>query len=131
MEYLGFWVTRTGIRLINKKVEAIVNMKPPKNTKYVRYFIGIVNYYRDMWAKRSHLLHPLTALTLHKVRFKCTDLEQKLFDDIKRAVSQDTLLAYPEFNKRFDIHTDANNCQLGTVIRQNRKPITFYSGKLT
>ena len=33
MEYLGFWVTRTGIRPINKKVEAIVNMKPRKNIK--------------------------------------------------------------------------------------------------
>ena len=37
MEYLGFWVTRTGILPINKKVEAIVNMTPPKNTKHVRF----------------------------------------------------------------------------------------------
>ena len=37
MEYLGFWVTRTRIRPINKKVEAIVNMKPPekKNDAFV------------------------------------------------------------------------------------------------
>ena len=75
MECLGFWVTLTGIRPINKKVEAIVKMKLPKNTKEVHAFIGIVNYYRDMWAKRSHLLHPLTTLTSHKVKFKCTDLE--------------------------------------------------------
>ena len=33
MEYLGFWVTWTGIRPINKKGEAIVTMAPPKNTK--------------------------------------------------------------------------------------------------
>ena len=70
MGYLGLWVTQTGIRPINKKVEAIVNMKPPNNTKYVCALIGIVNYYRDMWAKQSHLLNTLTALTSHKVRFK-------------------------------------------------------------
>ena len=80
-------------------------MKPPMNTKEVHTFIGIVNYYRDMWSKRSHLLNPLTALTSHKVKFKWTGLEQKAFDDIKRAVSQDTLLLYPDFNQRFDIHT--------------------------
>ena len=68
MVYLGFWVTQTGIQPI-KKIEAIVNMKPPKNTKEVRVFIGIFNYYRDMWYKRSHLIHPLTALTSHKVKF--------------------------------------------------------------
>ena len=33
MEYLGFWVTQKGIRPINKKIEAIVNMTPPKNEK--------------------------------------------------------------------------------------------------
>ena len=131
MEYLGFWVTWTGIRPINKKLEAIVNMKPPKNTKEVHTFIGIVNYYRDMWSKRSHLLNTLTALTSHKVKFKWTDLEQKAFDDIKRAVSQDTLLLYPDFNQRFDIHTYVRNYHLGAVISQNGKPIPFYSRKLT
>ena len=97
----------------------------------MRAVIGIVNYYRDMWAKRTHLLHPLTALTSHKVRFKCTDLEQKLFDYIKRAVSQDILLVYPYFNERFDIHTDAINYELGAAISHNGKTIAFYSRKLT
>ena len=79
------------------------------NIKEVNAFIGIVNYYRNMWAKSSHLLHPLTALTSHKVKFKWTDIEQKAFDDINGAVSQDTLLAYSDFNKHFDIHTDASD----------------------
>ena len=84
-------------------------MKPTKNTKEACAFIGIVNYYRDMWAKQSHLLHPLTSLMSHKVNCKWTEVEQKAFDDIKRAVSQDTLLAYPDFNKRFDIYADARD----------------------
>ena len=84
-----------------------------------------------MWAIRSHLLHPLTALTLPKVKFKWTDVEHKAFDEINRIVSHDTLLAYPDFNKRFDIHTDASDHQLGAVIIQNGKTIAFYSRKLT
>ena len=59
MEYLGFWVTRTGILPINKKEEAIVKMTHPKNMKDVHAFIFIVNYCRDIWVRRSHLLHPL------------------------------------------------------------------------
>ena len=80
MEYLGFWVTRTGIWPINKKVEAIVNTKPPKNEKQVCSFIGLVNYYRDIWAKQSHLLQPLTALTSKKVKLKWTVVKHKVFD---------------------------------------------------
>ena len=64
-----------------------------------------------MWANRSYILHPLTALKSHKVKFKWTDVEKKASDDIKRAVSQDTLLAYPDFNEHFDIHTDARDYQ--------------------
>ena len=131
MEYLGFWVNQTGFRPINKKLEAMVNMTPPKNTKEVCAFIGIVKYNRDTWARRSHLLHPLTALTSNKVKFKWTDIEQKLFDNIKRAVAQDTLLAYTDLNKCFDIHKYTINYQLGAVIIQDGKPIAFYSRKPT
>ena len=40
------------------------------------------------------------------------------------------MLAYPDFNKPFEIHTDASHYQLGAVISQNGKPIAFYSYKL-
>ena len=84
-----------------------------------------------MWDRRSYLLHPLNTLTENKVRFKWTGVEQKAFDEIKRAVAQDTLLEYPYFNKRFDIHMDAIYYQLGAVISHNGKSIAFYSRKLT
>ena len=40
------------------------------------------------------------------------------------------MLSFPDFNKPFEIHTDASDYQLGSVIMQNRKPIAFYSRKL-
>ena len=84
-----------------------------------------------MWTRCSHPLHPLTALTSPKVKFKWTDVEQKAFDEIKRTPDNDTLLAYPDFIKRFEIHTDTSDHQLGAVISQEDKPIAFYSRKLT
>ena len=58
-------------------------------------------------------------------------MEQKVFDDIKCTVAHDTLLAYQDFKKRFDIHIDTRNYQLGAVMIQNGKPIAFYSQKFT
>ena len=49
---------------------------------------------------------------------------------MKRLVSRETLLSYPNFNKPFVIHTDPSISQYGGVISQDDKPIVFYSRKL-
>ena len=43
MKYLGFWVMCDGEKPINKKIEAIENMKPITSQKQVQQFIGAVN----------------------------------------------------------------------------------------
>ena len=48
---------------------------------------------------------------------------------MKKFISRETLLVYPNFSKPFVIHTDANNVQLEAVISQGNKPIAFYSRK--
>jgi hypothetical protein len=130
-EYLGFWITRNGVRPVTKKVEALKQLKPPGNIKQLRRFMGLINYYRDMWVRRSHLLAPLSKLLSKNVKWKWTAIEQQAFENIKKVIGKEVLLAYPNFNKPFEIYTDASHLQLGSVISQDGKPIAFYSRKLT
>ena len=130
VEYLGFLITRQGIRPLARKVDAIHNIQPPKTRKELRRFIGVVNYYRDMWPRRSDILAPLSKLVSDKVPWKWTDREQKAFELMKKVISKEVLLSYPDFSKPFVIHTDASHQQLGAVITQNNRPIAFYSRKL-
>lgn len=130
LEYLGYWVTREGIKPLPKKVAAIKNIAPPKTKRQLRSFIGLINYYRDAWIRRSDILAPLAALTGKNSKWNWTEVEQKAFDDIKRIVSREVLLSFPKFNKTFEIHTDASKYQLGAVIAQEGKPIAFFSRKL-
>ena len=51
-----------------------------------------------MWSRRSHSLTPLTKLTHIKKKFKWMNVEQDLFDKIKRIVDRDTLSTHPDFN---------------------------------
>jgi hypothetical protein len=61
-EYLGFILTRDGIEPQPKKLQAILALNLPKNVKALQCFLGMVQYYRDMWVKRSEMLAPLTDL---------------------------------------------------------------------
>ena len=56
---------------------------------------------------------------------------QKAFDEMKRLVSREVLLAYPRFDQPFEVYTDASKYQLGSVIVQNNCPLDFYSRKLS
>jgi hypothetical protein len=62
IEYLSYMLTRGGIKPQIKKVQAILAIKPPNNVKELRHFLGMVQYYRDMWAKRSEMLARLSDL---------------------------------------------------------------------
>eukprot|EP00957_Ditylum_brightwellii_P069438 5272061-Ditylum_brightwellii.AAC.1 len=62
IEYLGYWITPSGIPPLPKKVQAILDLEPPANLKELRRVLGIVQYYQDIWQQRSHILAPLTNL---------------------------------------------------------------------
>ena len=76
-----------------------------------------------MGAKRSETLAPLTELTAKKSKW--LPKHQQAFDSMKWIIARETILAFPNFNKSFHIHTDASDFQMGAVISQDNKPITF------
>ena len=71
-------------------MEAIKIWSHILHEKELQQIIGVVNYYHDTWARRSHTLAPLTKITSNKVKFKWTKTEQDTFDEIKGIVDRDT-----------------------------------------
>ena len=122
VEYLGYLITREGIKPQAKKVQALHNMATPKTRRDLRKFLGLLNYYRDMTLRRSHTIAPLTKLTSKKVPFVWKEVHQKAFERIKIVLSKETLLRYPNFSKEFKIigrivETDLTNTEiLGSLI---------------
>jgi hypothetical protein len=144
IEYLGYILTREGIKPQPKKVQATLALNPPNNVKELRHFLRMVQYYRDMWARRSEILAPLTDLVgecgetkttrMNKTKrkpWRWDPIHQQVFDNVKAAIAKETVLAYPDFLKPFEIYTDASSTQLGAVITQDNRPIAFFSKKLS
>ena len=84
-----------------------------------------------MWFCRSELLAPLTSLTSSKVKFEWLSTHQQAFEKIKKVIGIEVLLSFSNFNKAFQIYTDASDHQLGAVIMQDKKPIAFFPVNLT
>jgi hypothetical protein len=144
IEYLGYILARGGIKPQQKQIQAILAINPPNNVKELRKFLGMVQYYHDMWAKRSEMLAPLSDLvgecgetkTTRKNKVKkrpwhWDSIHQIAFDNVKTTIAKEVVLAYPDFSKPFDIYTDASTKQLGAVITQDNRPIAFFSRKLS
>ena len=90
--------------------------------------MGAVNFYHDMWPKRSHILDTLTSLTGTKFEWKPE--HQQAFERMKKLMATDILIAYTNHNKPFHIYTDASNFQLGAAIFQDGKPVMHYTREL-
>eukprot|EP00956_Cyclotella_meneghiniana_P028622 scaffold67268_cov42-Cyclotella_meneghiniana.AAC.1 len=108
-------------------------MDRPRTPKELRRFIGCVNYYRDMWPSRAHVLKPLTDRAGLKKgeKLNWTDEMQTAFDKMRLLLAADALAAYPDHNKRFDIYTDSSDYQLGACIVQEGRPVAYFSRKLS
>ncbi len=96
IEYLDYKLTREGIKPQSKKVQAILALNPPSNVKELRHFLGMVQYYQDMWARLSEMLAPLIDLVGEYRETKTTrmnktkkkpwrwhPIHQQAFDNVK------------------------------------------------
>jgi hypothetical protein len=144
IEYLGYILTREGIKPQSKKVHAILTLNLPNIIKELRHFLRMVQYYRDMWARHSEMLGPLTDLVgacgekkttrMNKTKNKpwqWDPIHQQAFDNVKTAIAKETVLAYPDFLKPSEIYMDTSSTQLGAMITQDDRPIAFFSRKLS
>ena len=66
-----------GIQPLKSKVNAILKIAEPTNKLQLQSFIGIVNYYRDMWKHQAGLLAPLSELMSDNVPWTWTDVHRQ------------------------------------------------------
>ena len=60
--YVGYILSQDDIKPQPKKVQAILALTPPQNVRNLLRFLGMVQYYRDIWARCSEMQASLSNL---------------------------------------------------------------------
>ncbi|KAL5803527.1 hypothetical protein ACOSQ4_031832 [Xanthoceras sorbifolium] len=128
--FLGHIVSAEGIKVDPKKIEAIVEWKPPRNITEVRSFLGLAGYYRRFVKGFSSIASSLTKLLHKNVRFEWTDRCQAAFDRLKAMLVEAPVLIQPVSGKDFVIFSDASHHGLGCVLMQEGKVVAYASRQL-
>jgi transposase InsO family protein len=133
--FLGHILTADGIKMDPEKQKGILEYPAPQNLKQVRSIVGMANYYRKFIPNFSELVRPLTELTKKNHEFVWSKECIKAFEDLKKIICSDLVLAHPQSDKEFSLYTDASDFALGAVLTQvdvkgDFRPVEFFSRKL-
>lgn len=142
VEFLGFIVSSDGIKMNPEKLKAVKSFPQPRTVKDLRSFLGLSGYYRRFVRDYAKIAKPLTALLRgedgnvpkNQSAKKIISFNQDAIDAFNKLkntlTSQDVVLAYPNFNKEFQLTTDASSYAIGAVLSQEERPIAFISRTL-
>lgn len=143
VEFLGFTVSQHGIKTCQNKVKDILNYKTPESLRALRSFLGLSGYYRRFIQDYATIAKPLTkylrgengqigSSSSKRVKIELDSDALSAFHKLKTILaSEDVLLQHPDYNKPFELTTDASSSALGAVLSQNGRPITMISRTLS
>ena len=106
--FLGHVISAEGLSGDPKKIEVVVNWKPPKNVSEVRSFLGLAGYHRKFVEGFSRIVAPLTKLTRKDVKYDWVDACQQSFEELKGRLTLAPVLALPNGRDGFVVYSDAS-----------------------
>ncbi|KAG8485842.1 hypothetical protein CXB51_019233 [Gossypium anomalum] len=111
--FLGHVVSAEGIKVDPRKIEAILEWKPPRSVSEIRSFLGLAGYYRRFVEG-----------------FSVTEKQQEAFEKLKKVLTEAPVLIQLESGKDFTVYSDASNVGLGCVLIQEGKVVAYASRQL-
>ena len=113
-----------------KKIEVIIEWKPPRNVIEVLSFLGLASYYERFVEWFSMIVAPMTRLLQHNVKFERNEKCQASFEKLKSFLTEASVLTQLTYGKEYVIFSDVSLHGLGCVLMQEGKVVAYASRQL-
>ena len=126
-EFLGMIIDCNGVHPSPAKMEAIANMPCPRSVEELRTFLGMTGYLCQHVPNYSLVAAPLTDILRNKefaskrarkLPIPWGPAAQQAFDSLRTTLASPTVLAFPDLERPFELHTDASTIGAGAVLMQ-------------
>ena len=125
--FLGHVVSKEGITVDPKKIEAVRDWVRPTSVTEIRSFLGLEGYYRRFVEGFSSIASPLTRLTQKEVTFRWSDECEFSFQKLKTLLTTAPILTLPVEGEGFVVYCDASRVGLGCVLMHKGRVIAYAS----
>ena len=118
-KYLGFDVSRDGIRMRRSYVDKILDWPVPKTTKQLRTFLGFTSYYRSFIKDYSELTCEMNGVRMGKDLEWTEEMDFK-FKELKKRFEKMPLRSYPRYDipEKFKVTTDWSQKNMAGILSQ-------------
>ena len=133
-EFLGHVVSARGVATNPAKVAAVRDWPTPANVGELRSFLGLASYYRRFVRGFATIASPLHRLTDKGQPFTWDSNCAAAYTQLKTALTEAPVLAYPDAQQPFIVDTDASNVGVGAVLSQQgedgERAVAYFSRAL-
>ena len=134
--FLGYKVSRNGIKIDPDKTRAISNLPAPHNVKQVQKLLGMLNWHRSHIPNFATLAAPLYHLLNKNIKFEWSKSCERSFQLLKDAMVKAPILGFPDYediHQSYELTTDSSKIGHGAVLTQlsrdgkTRRVISYFS----
>ena len=133
--FLGHELSELGMRPNQLKIRAVKDFPTPNNSKELKSFLGLSNFFRAYVKDYGSIASPLNSLLKKSIKWEWKEEHEIAFNKLKSLLTSAPVLAFPDYNLPFEVHTDASMVGIGATLLQRvagvPRPIAFASRKLS
>ncbi|XP_065217466.1 uncharacterized protein K02A2.6-like [Planococcus citri] len=118
--FLGHRLSKEGVKPVTDRVAALKDLPAPRNQRELKSFLGSAIQYNKFVPNLLELCGPLYRKE-KEARWAWTSYDQRLYDQVKNAITSDTVLAHYNPELPLILTTDASERGIGAIL-EHRYP---------